>query len=240
MATSLTACLQQANSSNLISKERTIVCEVGEFCNRQTVRIRSYGGRELVNFDRVSSWPSSLVCSTSSSRSRDSSTRRNSRSPNPKQQGRTNIKVVGVQPGDMRLLRDLQEFISSNGLPPNQVPSIRELAKRGRQDLANAVRRRGDKAVSQLLANPNFLNSSGVPSKTAKPPLPGIISPTPTKEYYSVYVPCPARVRTLWSFVCRYLSGTFMASLVRNERLSLVQSKLEVGERLHLSPSMTI
>jgi len=174
MATSLTACLQQANSSNLISKERTIVCEVGVFCNRQTVRIRSYGGRELVNFDRVSSWPSSLVCSTSSSRSRDSSMRRNSRSPNPKQQGRTNVKVVGVQPGDMRLLRDLQEFISSNGLPPNQVPSIRELAKRGRQDLANAVRRRGDKAVSQLLANPNFLNSSGVPSKTAKPPLPGV------------------------------------------------------------------
>lgn len=112
--------------------------------------------------------PHHVVCSTSS-RARDSSTRRNSRPPNRNKNGDSSAaKPVSVLPGDMKLLSDLQEFISSADLPPHQVPTTRELVRRGRQDLANAVRRRGEKALSQLLSNPNFLSSSGA-SKQSKP-----------------------------------------------------------------------
>ncbi|KAG0602229.1 hypothetical protein M758_10G000100 [Ceratodon purpureus] len=113
--------------------------------------------------------PHHVFCSTSS-RAWDSSTRRNSRFPNriKNEEGSSAAKPVTVLPGDMKLLRDLQEFISSADLPPHQVPSTRELARRGRQDLANAVRRRGEKALSQLLSNPNFLSNNGTP-KQSKP-----------------------------------------------------------------------
>lgn len=106
-------------------------------------------------------FPHHVVCSTSS-RAKDFSPRRNSRSPSRHRRGGASAsKPVSVLPGDMKLLRDLQEFISAADLPPHQVPSTRELARRGRQDLANAVRRRGEKALSQLLSNPNFLSTSG-------------------------------------------------------------------------------
>jgi len=111
--------------------------------------------------------PQHVVCSTSS-RSRDSSIRRNSRSPNRNRSGAS--KPVSILPGDMKLLRDLQDFISCADLPPHQVPSTRELARLGRQDLANAVRRRGEKALSQLLSNPNFLSSSGTAKQSKSMP----------------------------------------------------------------------
>lgn len=72
------------------------------------------------------------VCSTSS-RSRDPSFRFNSRSANSSSSGAS--KPVSLLPGDMKLLMDLQEFIFSAELPPHQVPSTRELARHGRQDL---------------------------------------------------------------------------------------------------------
>lgn len=131
----------------------------------EKLRIRVYGRDERLTIGL----PHHVVCSTSS-RSRDSSIRRNrSGASNRNRSGAS--KPVSILPGDMKLLRDLQEFISSADLPPHQVPSTRELARRGRQDLANAVRRRGEKALSQLLSNPNFLYSSGT-AKQSKP-MPG-------------------------------------------------------------------
>lgn len=105
--------------------------------------------------------PLHVVCSTSSE-SRDAPGRDNRRPTNPKQRGSGSgsTKAMGILPSDMSLLRALQEHISSADLPPDQVPSTRELARSGRQDLANAVRRRGYKAVARLLANPNFVISS--------------------------------------------------------------------------------
>lgn len=131
----------------------------------ERLRISCYGR----DFTATIGLPHHVVFSTSS-RARDSSTRRNSRSPNRNKNGGESsaAKPVSVLPGDMKLLRDLQEFILSADLPPHQVPSTRELARRGRQDLANAVRRRGEKALSQLLSNPNFLSNSDTP-KQSKP-----------------------------------------------------------------------
>ncbi|KAJ7565140.1 hypothetical protein O6H91_02G049800 [Diphasiastrum complanatum] len=63
----------------------------------------------------------------------------------------------GLTKSDMDLLKKLEEFMSSTGLPLDKVPSTRELAGNGRQDLANAVRRRGYKAVAKLLADKKVL-----------------------------------------------------------------------------------
>ncbi|XP_077220143.1 5'-AMP-activated protein kinase-like protein isoform X2 [Tasmannia lanceolata] len=52
------------------------------------------------------------------------------------------------------LCNDLKEFISMNGLPENRAPSLKELSKHGRKDLANIVRRRGYKLIAELLMNP--------------------------------------------------------------------------------------
>lgn len=62
---------------------------------------------------------------------------------------------------------------------PRAVNPSRRKGSGGRQDLANALRRRGFKVVAQLLANPNFLRNSGAnPSTQAKPwESQGIIEP---------------------------------------------------------------
>ena len=149
----------QARTPNILCRERKLRFSAGDF-GYERVRI----GRE---FTAAIEFPH-LVCSTSPP-SRDSSISRSSRSSNHnKSVGSSASKPVSVLPGDLKLLRDLQEFISSTDLLPNQVPSTRELARRGRQDLANAVRRRGRKAVSQLLSNPNFLPDYGT-FKQSKP-----------------------------------------------------------------------
>ncbi|KAI5081011.1 hypothetical protein GOP47_0004194 [Adiantum capillus-veneris] len=54
---------------------------------------------------------------------------------------------------DTQLCKELQLFLSSQGLPLDKVPSTKELSKRGRDDLAKVVRRRGYKAVQELLVN---------------------------------------------------------------------------------------
>ncbi|OVA06955.1 hypothetical protein BVC80_1731g31 [Macleaya cordata] len=49
------------------------------------------------------------------------------------------------------LCNDLREFISMVGLPEGHVPSLKELTQHGRKDLANIVRRRGYKLITELL-----------------------------------------------------------------------------------------
>jgi hypothetical protein len=150
----------QASASSILSREGKVRFLAGD-SGYERLRIVSHGA------DCTTGSLHHVTCSTSS-RSRGSSSRRNSRSPNRNKNAPASApKPVSVLPGDMKLLRDLQDFISSADLPPHQVPSTRELARRGRQDLANAVRRRGEKALSQLLSNPNF------DSATPKPPKPG-------------------------------------------------------------------
>ncbi|KAL3825866.1 hypothetical protein ACJIZ3_021895 [Penstemon smallii] len=56
------------------------------------------------------------------------------------------------------LCSDIREFLSSVGLQDNHVPSIKELSQNGRQDLANIVRRRGYKFISQLLQTSTLTN----------------------------------------------------------------------------------
>ncbi|KAG1354982.1 protein PTST, chloroplastic [Cocos nucifera] len=57
------------------------------------------------------------------------------------------------------LCYELREFISTMGLPENCVPSTKELSQNGRKDLANIVRRRGYKAIKELLINTSKSNS---------------------------------------------------------------------------------
>ncbi|XP_042399206.1 protein PTST homolog 3, chloroplastic-like isoform X5 [Zingiber officinale] len=56
---------------------------------------------------------------------------------------------------DEELCDELREFIESMGLPEDHLPSISELRENGRKDLANIVRRRGYKAITELLLNSN-------------------------------------------------------------------------------------
>ncbi|CAL9052762.1 unnamed protein product [Musa banksii] len=58
------------------------------------------------------------------------------------------------------LCHELREFISATGLAENRVPSMKELCENGRSDLANIVRRRGYKVVTELLFNSNGENHS--------------------------------------------------------------------------------
>ncbi|XP_042409013.1 protein PTST homolog 3, chloroplastic-like isoform X2 [Zingiber officinale] len=59
---------------------------------------------------------------------------------------------------DEELCDELREFIESMGLPEDHLPSISELRDNGRKDLANIVRRRGYKAITELLLNSNSVN----------------------------------------------------------------------------------
>ncbi|KAH9325312.1 hypothetical protein KI387_005490, partial [Taxus chinensis] len=61
---------------------------------------------------------------------------------------------------NVNLRQELQDFISEVGLPYDSVPSFKELSLHGRQDLANIVRRRGYKAITQLLAEPEITHTT--------------------------------------------------------------------------------
>nr|GEX93805.1 hypothetical protein [Tanacetum cinerariifolium] len=50
------------------------------------------------------------------------------------------------------LCNDLKDFMNQVGMPDGCVPSLKELADHGRQDLANIVRRRGYKVIKEHLA----------------------------------------------------------------------------------------
>ncbi|KMZ63202.1 5'-AMP-activated protein kinase subunit beta-2 [Zostera marina] len=52
---------------------------------------------------------------------------------------------------DADICNEIRRFMSTEGLPRNHVPSMAELSRRGRKDLAKIVRKRGYKAVAQLL-----------------------------------------------------------------------------------------
>ncbi len=126
------------------------------------------------------SWPllpMSVVCSMISSSSRASREqppprKRNSRAVNPsRRKGSSQAAAGRMSVSDLNLVAALHEFIAAGDLPPEHVPSTQELARGGRQDLANAVRRRGFKVVAQLLANPNFLRTSGANTSTQAKPL---------------------------------------------------------------------
>ncbi|KAK6942764.1 AMP-activated protein kinase, glycogen-binding domain [Dillenia turbinata] len=54
---------------------------------------------------------------------------------------------------DEELCNDLLEFVASVGLPDGHVPTMNELSRHGRKDLANIVRRRGYKLIRELLTN---------------------------------------------------------------------------------------
>lgn len=64
-----------------------------------------------------------------------------------------NAGVGKLSQKDVLLVEHLQKFIASENLPPNQLPSIKQLTSKGRADLANAVRSRGYRAVSRMLAS---------------------------------------------------------------------------------------
>nr|XP_043612795.1 protein PTST homolog 3, chloroplastic isoform X2 [Erigeron canadensis] len=56
------------------------------------------------------------------------------------------------------LCNDLREFMAQVGIPDGHVPSLKELTHHGRQDLANIVRRRGYKLITELLAASQEIN----------------------------------------------------------------------------------
>ncbi|XP_042389381.1 protein PTST homolog 3, chloroplastic-like isoform X1 [Zingiber officinale] len=58
------------------------------------------------------------------------------------------------------LCDELREFNSSVGLPEDRAPSMNKLRENGRTDLANIVRRRGYKVITELLLNSNGKNHS--------------------------------------------------------------------------------
>lgn len=154
----------QGSTPSILCRREKVGFIAGDFSGFTGLRINCHG-RDFIATITLPHY----VCSTSS-RYRDSSIRHNSRSSNRYKNGGSSFsKPVSLLPDDMKLLRDLREFISSADLPPYQVPSTRELARHGRQDLANAVRRRGEKVISQLLSNPNFSSSSSGTAKQFKP-----------------------------------------------------------------------
>lgn len=63
------------------------------------------------------------------------------------------------------LCNDIREFVTAFGLPEDHVPSTKELSQRGRNDLANIVRRRGYKLIRELLANSTENDSDGLDQK---------------------------------------------------------------------------
>ncbi|KAL3683210.1 hypothetical protein R1sor_001232 [Riccia sorocarpa] len=69
----------------------------------------------------------------------------------PKPSSKSRPRREGPSESDLKLARDLKEFISNFDLPPTEVPTTKELKRNGRQDLANLVRRRGYKTVAGLL-----------------------------------------------------------------------------------------
>jgi len=112
-----------------------------------------------------------ISSSSTASREQPPPRKRNPRAVYPsRRKGSSQAAAGRISASDLNLVAALHEFIAAGDLPPEQVPSTQELARGGRQDLANAVRRRGFKVVAQLLANPNFLRTSGAnPSTQAKP-----------------------------------------------------------------------
>ncbi|KAL7095904.1 hypothetical protein ACP275_10G051700 [Erythranthe tilingii] len=62
---------------------------------------------------------------------------------------------------DADLRNDINEFLSTVGLPQTHVPTMKELSDNGRQDLANIVRRRGYKFIGQLLTTSSAQNNIG-------------------------------------------------------------------------------
>ncbi|WOL07399.1 hypothetical protein Cni_G16140 [Canna indica] len=72
---------------------------------------------------------------------------------------------------DEELCHELREFISATGLPESRLPSMNELCENGRKDLANIVRRRGYKAITELLLNSNEERHSIKTSQRNQDPL---------------------------------------------------------------------
>lgn len=64
------------------------------------------------------------------------------------------LKASRSPRSNVDLRKELQDFIFEFDLPSDSVPSLKQLSHHGRQDLANIVRRRGYKAVAQLLSDP--------------------------------------------------------------------------------------
>ncbi|KAK6231656.1 hypothetical protein SCA6_001729 [Theobroma cacao] len=59
------------------------------------------------------------------------------------------------------LCKDIREFVAAVELPDGQVPSVKELSQRGRNDLANIVRRRGYKLIKKLLTSSPEIDIDG-------------------------------------------------------------------------------
>ncbi|KAM1800979.1 hypothetical protein ACFX11_032651 [Malus domestica] len=59
------------------------------------------------------------------------------------------------------LCNELRQFLTAVGLPECHVPSLKELSQRGRDDLANIVRRRGYKLIRELLADSSKKDTIG-------------------------------------------------------------------------------
>ncbi|KAL1196631.1 PTST-like protein 3 [Cardamine amara subsp. amara] len=63
------------------------------------------------------------------------------------------------------LRSEIIEFVALAGLPEGHVPSMKELSAHGRVDLANVVRRRGYKFISELVANSDMEDSNELVSE---------------------------------------------------------------------------
>ncbi|CAM6017391.1 unnamed protein product [Sphagnum balticum] len=158
------------------SREQFTVSERVSFCSSYYCRVVDSCVSSSSSSSSVS-WPPFFpvitMCSTSSSREKSGDIqplrKRNTRAANPSRQQQGVTTTGRISASDLHLVTALHEFIAAGDLPPQQVPSTRDLARSGRQDLANAVRRRGYKVVGQLLANPNFLKTSDSDSVQTEP-----------------------------------------------------------------------
>ncbi|KAL2612115.1 hypothetical protein R1flu_023807 [Riccia fluitans] len=85
-----------------------------------------------------------------------------SSSKQPKASAKSRRRSEGPSESDLKLVRELKEFINTFDLPPTEVPTTKELMRNGRQDLANAVRRRGYKTVAGLLGFALEVEAAGI------------------------------------------------------------------------------
>ncbi|CAM6101847.1 unnamed protein product [Calypogeia fissa] len=77
----------------------------------------------------------------------------------PKRKKKVETRTDGPTKPELKLVRDLQEFVASCNLPTDSVPTAADLAKLGRPDLASRVRRKGYKQVVELLEKVRIADS---------------------------------------------------------------------------------
>ncbi|RZC91025.1 hypothetical protein C5167_028853 [Papaver somniferum] len=127
--------------ANLCCHLPSFGCASQKQCNSSTF-LHQQLRYSILRFPQISRPRNVVITATSSS----SSTK------NPSVKKRRTRAGKSVK-SNSELCNELKEFVALVGLPQGHVPSWKELTEHGRKDLANLVRRRGYKLITELLTD---------------------------------------------------------------------------------------